>query len=396
MFGKSLDTSRGERVSINTFLRNLAVRLEKKTDGLFSYDVNSQRKYIEKLGAPTDEIARSFFQYKCQMKMNKIGTKFLMSIASFPMALLYLFKHSTTVVNIEKKDAVFFRDGKPSNILPSSLKKEYSAIEDDSIDGFILTKEDRKYIRMLIKRYPLSWHFVLKCMIKIGKYRFAIEKHSPNAIIVCAEYSFTSSVLTNYCRTLGVKHINVMHGEKLYYMRDSFFKFDKCYVWDSYYVELLSSMQADRKQFVVEIPDSLKFCDEPDKEDKYDYTYYLAAENDEILEKISQSLKLLSNRGKRIAVRPHPRYSNMESVKKFFAFIDIEDGSTVSIEKSLLQTGAAISLYSTVLNQAFCNSIPVVIDDVSNRAKFNKLKELEYILLNKEHRLLSDEIGETV
>lgn len=384
------------RLNINKFLHNLAVKLEKKTDGLFSYDVKAQRQYIEKLGCPTDEIECSFFQYKCQMKMNGIFTKTLMNIASFPMSLLYWFKHSSNTGGVEKKDAIFFRDGKPDNILPNSLKDEYTLIEATPVDGFMLTDYDKRYIKNLIKRYPLSWHFVLKCMIKIGKYRFAIEKYSPEAIIVCAEYSFTSSVLTDYCRALGIKHIDVMHGEKLYYMRDSFFKFDRCYVWDDYYRNLLSSLKADSEQFIVEIPDSLKFSNEAVKEDKYDYTYYLAAENDEILEKISQSLKLLTDCGKRIAVRPHPRYSNMDSVKKFFYFADIEDGSNVSIEKSLMQTGAAVSLYSTVLNQAFCNSVPVIIDDIGNPAKFNKLKELEYILLNKEHLLLSDVIGVTV
>lgn len=205
--------------------------------------------------------------------------------------------------------------------------------------------------------------------------------------------SFTSSILTDYCRACGIKHIDVMHGEKLYYMRDSFFKFDKCYVWDNYYSDLLSSMKADRDQFVVETPDSLKFGDEAVREDRYDYTYYLADENDAVLEKIAQSLRILSDRGKRIAVRPHPRYSNMESVKKYFAFAELEDSNILSIEKSLMQTRAAVSLCSTVLNQAFCNLVPVVIDDISNRTRFEKLRELKYILLNKEYRLLSEEIG---
>lgn len=385
---------RGESVNINKLLRDIAVRLEKKTDGLFSCDVKAQRQYIEKLGEPADEAERSFFQYKCQMKLNRPFISFLMNVSSLPMALLYWFKGSSEVHDVDKKDAVFFRDGKPDNILPSSLKKEFHAIESNPDDGFSLTNDDKKYIKKLIKRYPLSWHFVLKCLIKIGKYSFAVKKYSPDAIIVCAEYSFTSSVLTDYCRAFGIKHIDIMHGEKLYYIRDSFFKFDRCYVWNDYYRDLLSSLKADKEQFASEIPDSLCFGDSTVRKDRYDYTYYLAAENDAVLDRIAQSLKVLSERGKRIAVRPHPRYSNPESVKKFFAFADIEDVKSVSIEESLMQTGAAVSLYSTVLNQALCNSIPVVIDDVSNPVKFEKLRELKYMLLNKEHRLLSNEIGE--
>ncbi|MFR7831649.1 MAG: hypothetical protein ACLU3F_09960 [Blautia wexlerae] len=69
----------------------------------------------------------------------------------------------------------------------------------------------------------------------------------------------------------------------------------------------------------------------------------------------------------------------MDIVKKIFTFADVEDTTQISIEQSLLQSGAAISLYSTVLNQALCNSIPIIIDNMSNPENFNKLKELGYV-----------------
>ena len=68
-------------------------------------------------------------------------------------------------------------------------------------------------------------------------------------------------------------------------------------------------------------------------------------------------------------------------LKKIFTFADVEDTTQTSIEQSLLQSGAAISLYSTVLNQALCNSIPIIIDNMSNPENFNKLKELGYVCL---------------
>ena len=84
----------------------------------------------------------------------------------------------------------------------------------------------------------------------------------------------------------------------------------------------------------------------------------------------------------------------MDIVKKIFTFADVEDTTQTSIEQSLLQSGAAISLYSTVLNQALCNSIPIIIDDMSNPENFNKLKELGYVCLYKEHKLLSEVVEE--
>ncbi|EJP18709.1 hypothetical protein HMPREF1140_2485 [Lachnoanaerobaculum sp. ICM7] len=379
-------------MSMNDMLRKMAVLLERRQDALFSYDVDKQRKYIEKLGNPRDEIERSYFQYKCQMQFNGKGITFLLNLISFPVAIIYWFKYGKKgqVNQMEPKSLVFFRDGKPENILPKSLKNKYDTIESNPVEGTLLTEKDKKFIKKIIYRYPFSWQFILKCLIKIGRYSFAIEEYSPKAIAVCAEYSFTSSVLTAYCKQRNIKHIDVMHGEKMYYMRDSFFKFDECYIWDEYYGKVLTSMKADRNQFVVEVPASLKFDEELPRIQKYDYTYYLGAESEDVLKKIAKILEKLYKNGKRISIRPHPRYSNMELVKKIFAFANVEDTKKISIEQSLLQSGAAISLYSTVLNQALYNSIPIVIDNMSNPENFAKLKELGYVCLYKEYELLSN------
>lgn len=111
----------------------------------------------------------------------------------------------------------------------------------------------------------------------------------------------------------------------MYYMRDSFFKFDECYIWDEYYGKVLTSMKADGNQFVVEVPASLKFDEGLPRIQKYDYTYYLGAESEDVLKKIAKILEKLYKDGKRISIRPHPRYSNIDLVKKIFAFANVED-----------------------------------------------------------------------
>lgn len=380
------------KMSMNNLLRKMAIVLERKQNALFSFDVMKQKKYIEQLGNPKDEIERSYFQYKCQMLFNGRLITYILDCVSFPVAIVYLVKFGKkrNVKKLDSKDLIFFRDGKPENILPNSLKNKYQSIETKPLEGIILTKFDKKIIKNIIFRYPFSWHFILKCIIKIGKYSYAIKKYSPKVIVVCAEYSFTSSVLTKYCREKEIKHINVMHGEKLYYIRDAFFEFDECYVWDKYYVNLLSDMKAETTQFIIEIPNSLKFNGLIKRTCLYDYTYYLGAENEITLKKISLCLKRISDTGKRISVRPHPRYSNIETIKKLFSFSNIEDVKNISIEKSLMRTGYAISLYSTVLNQALFNSVPIVIDNYSNIDNFRKLDELGYVCLKKDHLLLSN------
>ena len=85
-------------------------------------------------------------------------------------------------------------------------------------------------------------------------------------------------------------------------------------------------------------------------------------------------MEQLYKSGKKISIRPHPRYSNIDFVKKIFAFANVEDIEKISIEQSLLQ--------------------PIIIDNVSNPENFNKLKKLGYICLYKEHRLLSEVVEE--
>lgn len=61
-------------------------------------------------------------------------------------------------------------------------------------------------------------------------------------------------MLTDYFHTRGVKNINVQHGEKLMFIRDSFFHFDECYVWGDYYVKMFVRMKAEPNQFIVSVP----------------------------------------------------------------------------------------------------------------------------------------------
>ena len=204
----------------------------------------------------------------------------------------------------------------PLNILPKELIDEYKNMKNgNNEDAVSMNKEDFKFIINLVKRYPLSWYFIFKCLIKITIYSDKITNYNVTAMIVCSEYSFTSSLLTEYCEQRKVQHINVMHGEKLYYMRDSFFKFHRFYIWDEHYKALFLQLRASDKQFFISIPESIQFKQISDIQSKCDYTYYLANEKEKELVEISNYLKKLSSQGKKIAVRPHPRYSDIQSLR---------------------------------------------------------------------------------
>lgn len=179
-----------------------------------------------------------------------------------------------------------------------------------------------------------------------------------------------------------------MHGEKLYYIRDSFFRYDECFVWEQHYKDLLISLRADAAQFKIAIPENLKFCHKVQKKDNYDFKYYLANENQGELLQVKRSLDRLKEKNYRIKVRPHPRYTDLKLMKDILCEYAFEDNH-ITIEESLMETRNAIALCSTVLNQALYNDINIVIDDVVNPDKFEKLKQLRYLCLDKPHLLLS-------
>lgn len=378
-------------------LKDLAVSLERKNNSIFTYPVEKQRAYLEKFREPKDNIERSYFQYRCQMKLNNPLLNVFLNVAALPILIFYYKTGFTKIDARNKVDAVFFSDGKPENIIPIVLKKQYDDWFVVTEKGEFLSNKDKKFFMQLIRRYPFSWFFLLKCLIKIRFYSYEIVTKQPRAIVVCSEYSFTSSMLTGYCKMYNVEHINVMHGEKLYYMRDSFFHFNRCYVWSRYYQDLLCELKAENSQFCIAIPPSLKFTEDIYREKVFDYTYYLGAERDERLKRIIVCMGNLVQRGYHVSVRPHPRYSDIDMVRKLCdGIVSVEDVCTFSIEESILQTRNVVSCYSTVLNQAHYNNISIVIDDISEPKEYAKLKELGYVMLRENHKLLSQVMEEIV
>lgn len=372
------------------FLKNMAVRLELKKDAVFSYPVEKQKKYLNNLKEPKNNFERSYNQYCCQMKLNGKIITILLNFMSIPILIYFLIKKGNSIEEKESCEAIFISEGISDNVIPDELKREFKTWSVVNNSGESFTEEDKKYFRNLAKKYPLSWHFLLKNLIKIRLYSYIIQVYQPEIIVVCSEYSFTSSLLTDYCHYKSIDHINVMHGEKLYYMRDSFFKFDRCYVWSVEYIKLFKSLRADKNQFITAIPRSLLFEKKYQNiEKKVDYTYYLGAENEETLDCIFNCMDLLVQQGNIVRLRPHPRYSNLKKIYGEQHLFEIEEIEKIPIEQSVMATKNAVSLYSTVLRQAYYNGINVIIDDISNTFYYNKLIELNYVLLKKSHQLLS-------
>ena len=378
-------------MGLTSILHKLANKVAEYNNSLFTYPVNDQKTFIDHFPIPVDNTERSFFQYKCQMRLNRRHiVSIMLNISSLPMLVYYWFKKDD-VGNTIEANSVFIADGKPSNIVPQELLEITGKPKIINEKKELLTKDDRLFFKSLCKRYPFSWYFLLKCLINIRYYSYLLFYYNPKYIIVCHEYSFTSSILTDFCEKRDIEHINVMHGEKLYFMRDSFFSFTKCYVWDEYYIKLFRELRAKEDQFIIAVPPSLRF-DISHNTKSIDYTYYLGAEKNTELKSIVERMSILHDRGFKVAIRPHPRYTDLDELKRETSQIEIENVLEYPIEQSLRRTIHAIAAYSTVLNQAYHNGVTVVIDDMTNHDAYLKLKELKYIMIIEDHILFSEVI----
>lgn len=344
-----------------------------------------QMAYLQSLKQPMTDIQRSFAQYKCQNYFRpKIKVLFQEIVAAFvfPMALFYYLinclKEQKFVSHV---DAVGEFNGMPE-IVPGSIDNEYTINNELWNKGASIVIKDIGMIISILFSHPLRPYFSLKCLSKIAIYSFFIRHYTPRAIIVHAEYTFTSSILTLYCERHEVKHINVMHGEKLIYIGWAFFRFSECYVWGEHYQKLLMDMGAEESQFKIEVPPALKIAvKENFKIDYYaDYKYYLQIYSEEQLKSIINSLAFVEKMGKKVVYRPHPRFSDIALLEKYVGKEKIEYPKEVNIMISVSSCECVVGYCSTVLYQAYLCGKTVILDDITYKKGYEQLKNHRYVL----------------
>jgi len=392
---------------LNKFITQLLIEFTSKDFDISKLNKKDQEEKLMLIAKSTREldfVNRSFAQYRCQSFFYNNRNRFILNISSIFLLPLFLifsllnyFFIKLRVVrdkysNFKKDTAVFL--GTNKYVIPKSLKK-YKII--DSRFCFVL---DLKSLIFLMKKVYFKFfnypYFCFKIAIKVALYNANLVINNPKAIIATSEYSFTSSLLTYYCEFNNCEHINVMHGEKLFYIRDSFFKFHKCYVWHEHYVNIFKSLMAERSQFIVELPSAFNlkraiFTPE-NISDKKIFKYFLGGETKEQLYDLHNFLKLLQ-KDYYVIIRPHPIYSDAEEINEIFNGIPVETPKEVAITDSLLFADFICAFYSTVLFQGYCLGKEIVINNL-NRKMYEKLEELDFIGFNLPHSLLTNFLGD--
>lgn len=364
--------------------------LQKGNNTIFDRDVDDTIRYVNSFKPPKDLWQRSYYQFKCQRYDVPAWKRLAYSVGALfllPFSLVYFRLSHIRVRFIQNEDCVCdCFDIVP--MIPDSLSKEYNINCDAFFSGYGLSKEDVFYIFKHASYLFLAPSFYLHIIFKIARYSNIIHKYAPRAFVCHSEYSYSSSVLTDYCRRKNIIHINIMHGERLLNIRIAFCEFDKCYVWHEHYMNIFLQLRTGMQpsQFVIELPPALRINVKElfDKSAYSDYKYYLGNQSSEEIVKINEMLTSIRKKGYNVRIRPHPRYTNINEITRLLSSDDIELPSTVDVMTSVASCKYVVGCNSTVLLQAFlCNQV-VLIDDITYPKRVDTLKKAQYILLSVE------------
>lgn len=379
------------------YFYRLARELQKGAKDFLDIPVIQERVFLSHLPEPTLDVGRSYNQYLCQnFYRSKLYVRSLnfVSAGLFPFVLLILLLKGLWV----KRQKVGFNAvcdlGGFRDVIPEELAAEFQMDYDHWFKHSSLSWHDLPFVCSVAAFKPLSCFFGLKCMLKVSCYSDMIRRYCPQAVVTHNEYAFSSSVLTAYCQRRGVEHINVMHGEKLFRLRDTFFRFHRSYVWDEHYVKLFKEMRATENHFILYTPAAM--CIDVDKhqsaKDYADVKYYLQVYNKEEITAIVAAMEQLKALGYTVKYRPHPRYSDVALLKTMVDEREVENPRKVGIATSVSNLRFAAGSFTTVLNQAYVSGKTVVMDDVTFPQRMKVLKERLYLFAEPKERccLLSE------
>lgn len=368
--------------------------LEQGNRPIFDFPKEEQVAFLKQLGEAKDDIDRGYKQYFCQNQFVRprwkiIAFNFVGAVLLPFVAFFFLLKR-IGVRKEESQACLIEKKGMPE-VVPLEVREKYKPSEDYEI-GTSLSIRDIGFLCRLVAGAPLHPYFTFKAMMNVACYSHLIYTYSPKTLIQFGEFSFSATILTDYCHRKGIKHVDIMHGEKLFSIRDSYFHFDETYVWGEHYVKLLTSLKAEPTQFVVAVPPSLHIdCEQFNKPEVFaNYKYYLAAYDEETIKSIVEAMAFAKLEGKTVKYRPHPRYSNLEWLRKYVSENEIENPKIVTIQESLANLDCAVGSYTTVMVQAYFSGKHVIMDDVAELKEYNLLKSLEYILSGDDFDKLSN------
>lgn len=392
-----------------SFLIGLYAKIMKKKE----ISNREMKQYIDSFSEPKDDYDRVYDNQQCaicgssrcaMVLLNGIG---LLAIPAF----VFLYSLNRFLLRKEKKQKALLvcatnRTGKSydySGRIPQALYKEFGQIKMLKLQSFPRFTEGVLDFKCffcwfgLVIRHPLSGFMNFRALLNLAGYNKLMIQYSPKAIINARqELNGFSSLITRLMESKKCEYINLMHGELMTDPNVAFVRFSRFYIWDAHYKNVLGWARVPSEQFIVFMPDLYKKRLERKENPDFDIAYILTGDEktgvDPNLKKLKKILTALQENGCHCKVRPHPRWSNYQIVCKTFegTGVQVDNALEVTTEETLKNTKYVAGHFSTVMTEAYYQGIPVILDDVTDRAVFQKMQDKMYFLLNKDHLLLSE------
>ncbi len=161
---------------------------------------------------------------KCSLCPNQKKSVIYSFFFRFGSSTAFLYYSGLFLKREQDVDAIC-RAPKSAQFIPKSLLNRYKV--NNTLWGTegAISYSDIPFVLSIFGKFCLHPYFLLKLLFKVAKYSALIYEYRVSAIIVNDEFSFTSSIMTLFCERHNVKHINAQHGEKTFFIRDSFFRF---------------------------------------------------------------------------------------------------------------------------------------------------------------------------
>ena len=364
-------------------------------------DVDEWYRFLEALPEPKDCYEAVYNKYCCRNLHYSASKKKVLDLAAYaPLkaAMRYVSKTEKTLPElsgntllIEIRKDIDYRE-----VLPKELPKKYTALKTTEIaevDYNDLTVEAKALFMELRRRYSREYYLQLFVLRKLAIHSRYLKEFNPAATAV---FVYERNVATPLIRKLyedsGRRFISFMHGEYLLQIIQAYMGFSEYYVWDKMYIPMFrDDLRCQIGEYFVTTPLKLtKKWKLEEIEPTVFCTYYFSGESTASIQRISELFRKLKAEGKDVRVRPHPRYSHLKLISQSFDPEMIEDPHTVSMEESLARTRYVVGLHTTVLSEAQVEGRTAVIDDIGDPEQFKNLKKRKFVVLEREHRLLSE------
>lgn len=286
---------------------------------------------------------------------------------------------------------------KYDDILPQEIIESYGDIKviKNTRDNLKISRDARKYFLGIWAKNLYRPFFTYWVFKELAFYSTIVANHSPKLVAVYVnERNIAGPIVKEYLESKNVKFSLFMHGVYLINLVHSFSDFSEYYIWDNHYKDLLiNDLYCRAKNYIVYLPKKLQQTFDTSNE-SVDITYYLGTESEQTLKKIGEVFRLLKRKGKKCAVRRHPRIYNEEIIVKYIDSDQIQDPKAINVFDSIEQSSYIASIDSTVLLEALYGGKRIMLDDWSDPKRYQALVDRKSIMVYKPHFLLSEYLSE--